>query len=1253
MTYTNLSEQDARELLSAKNATSPADFQQNYFVEAGAGAGKTTLIVERILAQLLSGFCKPEELVAITFTVKSTQELQKRLDEALLQRRNDPNTPPGQWDLLDSLRKNLGNMQISTIHSFCTKMIQTMPFHADLRDVGFEELPNEWEVTSEFLRQKQRENPQRFLPLSELFLEKRYYQSFFSTICSSGDANLVYSPSNSQEIKTAYQNLLGHGQIVHNIFHDLFTNPNTKFVSQKIPSSTLQSQFRYLHPVMLDFIQEQNPSPELLLQGMCYLFLNGGSPLKSYGPGIETLKTSVKKSLASIDSKQFDKTPILYHLRAIREHYEVKKPTKSNPTPPPPILRCYEEDLSTYLHSLLVETLEPVAQEYLLEKKEQRLVTKDDLLRIARTMLKTSPEAREYFHRRYPVLYVDEFQDTDPVQTELLFYLTAELAPGQTLPSNWQDCSPKAGSLFLVGDPKQAIYRFRGADISNYKAVHQIFDQDTTGKDFVISLKNNYRSHKNILDFVDLSFDPNHSHNRGKKFPKLMQSSPYQASFQNMMPSPNFTAGGGVRPYVLTGKNMTKCKEMDPSFVANMIKDLYDKKLQVGKEKNNTRDVEYRDFMVLCNAKKNVQDYVFALDRLGIPSISSGEQKLQDTPAILKGLMHMAVLAYPANSNLLALLLQEVYGFPLFVLRHYVALSDTTLEKGLFDPKKREQVLKSLEKGAVDEELARLTVVGKVLGDMKERHKTQSAMSVIEWIFDGPCLVRLGLNQQGIEEEHGRIQQFLNGLRENVKGTMLDYYLYGERLKTNPMEYQLLLHQSVNSVRVMNQHKAKGLEAPVVILTFYKPTDFPVTSHMERNAQGSHLHLCCYEKKKYLAMPPLWQDPTKGKEQVELDYLTAEKVRMNYVTCTRGENYLFLAQGVQSNWQEQNDRHLAEAAKNGITDGVLYEEPKKPTSTTSAATAPTTAPVTQQTPVTQASSPVGFDPQPKEQDLANMAEKSCSSKRISISPSKLDHSAPRKVPENEEVPEDSVPEETTLPEDESQAEEVVETATGEKVAETQATEEEHQPYGPQWGTMVHRILELWVETPGPMEVLAQQAILECFPSSTLSNTESKMLFGDKGFRLDEENSAFLLKKLLEAVSFTKNEDSSLCQMLKKGTAYPELSFFTAVDPGANPLYVHLKEHLQGAEEEEKSFDVQGFIDLAILTEDGWIVVDYKTDRFRFEESEKAYKQRLDEHYCNQISAYALLLTQATGEKVHACYLCSIPMEGEMISLKLP
>ncbi len=105
---------------------------------------------------------------------------------------------------------------------------------------------------------------------------------------------------------------------------------------------------------------------------------------------------------------------------------------------------------------------------------------------------------REHFRRRSTHILVDEFQDTDPIQAELIAWISAP--PGAE--GDWREVVPEPGSLFVVGDPKQSIYRFRGADIAAYDAVKR---GPLAGR--LERLEQNFRSTESVLGWVNELFD--------------------------------------------------------------------------------------------------------------------------------------------------------------------------------------------------------------------------------------------------------------------------------------------------------------------------------------------------------------------------------------------------------------------------------------------------------------------------------------------------------------------------------------------------------------------------------------------------------------------------------------------------------------------------------------------------------------------------------------------------------------------------
>ena len=124
-----------------------------------------------------------------------------------------------------------------------------------------------------------------------------------------------------------------------------------------------------------------------------------------------------------------------------------------------------------------------------------------DLLLRACELLKSNSEVRLYFQQRFSHIFVDEFQDTDPLQAAILVLLAAD-DPATT---DWLRVKPIAGKLFLVGDPKQSIYKFRRADVTLYQHVCRTFEACGVKR---IALTKSYRSVRGIQQFVNAAFAP-------------------------------------------------------------------------------------------------------------------------------------------------------------------------------------------------------------------------------------------------------------------------------------------------------------------------------------------------------------------------------------------------------------------------------------------------------------------------------------------------------------------------------------------------------------------------------------------------------------------------------------------------------------------------------------------------------------------------------------------------------------------------
>jgi len=155
-----------------------------------------------------------------------------------------------------------------------------------------------------------------------------------------------------------------------------------------------------------------------------------------------------------------------------------------------------------YLHGPLSGFIKKGVDYYSRWRRDHGILNFADLLTGTADLLRSNPGVRQYFKERFTHILVDEFQDTeDPVQAEIILFLTGS----DSSEKNWRNISPVPGSLFVVGDPKQSIYRFRRADIDIYNMVKKIF---TDGAGEVLELYSNFRSLPFMADTVDKVFKP-------------------------------------------------------------------------------------------------------------------------------------------------------------------------------------------------------------------------------------------------------------------------------------------------------------------------------------------------------------------------------------------------------------------------------------------------------------------------------------------------------------------------------------------------------------------------------------------------------------------------------------------------------------------------------------------------------------------------------------------------------------------------
>ena len=152
--------------------------------------------------------------------------------------------------------------------------------------------------------------------------------------------------------------------------------------------------------------------------------------------------------------------------------------------------------------STLLDVIAPFVRSVRRSFVDSGWLTFDGLVGKARTLLREHPTIREQLKREYRALLVDEFQDTDPVQYEIVLYLAERQGRHS---ASWREIDPEAGKLFIVGDPKQSIYAFRRADIEAFD--HVVVDRMERDGALRCELATNFRSHAQVLEVVNGVFN--------------------------------------------------------------------------------------------------------------------------------------------------------------------------------------------------------------------------------------------------------------------------------------------------------------------------------------------------------------------------------------------------------------------------------------------------------------------------------------------------------------------------------------------------------------------------------------------------------------------------------------------------------------------------------------------------------------------------------------------------------------------------
>ncbi len=829
---------------------------ESLLVEAAAGTGKTTELIGRIVAVLRTGRALADRLVAVTFTRKAAGELKLRLrqtlDEAFIEARSQQ-PDSAEVARLEQAIKDLEKAHIGTIHSFCARLLRERPVEAGV-DLSFQELEEEADLR---LRQQAWDehlagllgNDDPILKeLDELGLEITSLSSAFQEFANYPDVQAwPVSPvelPNLGPARKELQNYAGHMEELSHTWEDR-SHDMLMDIYEHIVRMVRQADLTRPRELM-EILEE---------------FRSEAKVVQKYwpaGPGQAKAEQECWNSFADRTARPL-----------VRLWYE----------------RRYERVLRVLQLALAV---------YDRLRQRAGALNYQDLLLRAAALLQNKREIREYFRARFTHLLVDEFQDTDPIQAEVMLLLTAD-DPNQT---DWRQCRPVPGSLFVVGDPKQSIYRFRRADIVTYNQVKNIIESCGT----VVSLSANFRTIPPLIDWINQAFDA--------VFPEASDLySPAQCPLLVGRTEGNDGQLTGIRtlrvPAALTTGDAAV--EHEAILVARAIRHWWDHGLTVPRTPKqladgNTPEVKPGDFLIIARQKKHLACYARKLDELGIPNQETGGNSLQELEELR--LLHTCLSALTQPDNpvaLVAALRSELFGISDTALYAFKRAGGRFSFHGPLPAALRPEDVQVFE-----DAFGRLRRYASWLRQLPPR-------SALERIVADLGLPARAATAAGGNVRAGSLAKALEVLRaaqvDFHSAADLTDYLKQFIEKGKEVEGAPAREPDQSVVRIMNLHKAKGLEAPIVFLV--DPSgdrEHVATLHIDRSAERTRGYLAVDGDSSGHSRPRLAQPLGWDRfEKEEGRFLAAEEKRLRYVAATRAGSLLVITQKEKRNdlnpWQ--------------------------------------------------------------------------------------------------------------------------------------------------------------------------------------------------------------------------------------------------------------------------------------------------------------------------------------------------------------
>ena len=803
------------------------ELDQTLFVEAGAGTGKTRQLVERIVNLIAEGRAPAARIAAITFTEKAAAELRDRILERLETESDQANSEERRQRCYNALDQ-LDGAAIETIHAFAARILSLYPLEARLPP-GFE-IIDETESGVEFAERwrdqldELLEAPELATPLRDA-LDAGVTLGHLGKIARKLHDDWDRAESESSELEPRSANAAPFIAALREVVEqrDACTDPEDKLHQRLITLSAFA-----------DRLEEASGNAGMLVRllehSTATSFRVGNVGARRNWPGDAHLP--IRATLATLESDRAE----------LRQQ----------------VLRSFLAPVYNAIREFVLN--------YADERRRRGRLGFQDLLVRCRDLLQNNADVAAEVRRRYQNLLIDEFQDTDPLQTEI----ANAIAQGE------------AGRLFFVGDPKQSIYRFRRADIEQYNHVREGYAGSR------VHLTQNFRSQPGITEFVNAVFGPLMTADR----------SGGQAAWEDLDAAREPPADAAAPATTIIGDELEasapRVRRAEAEHLVNVIAEVRDATWQMlDPETNVWRSARYADIAVLVPTRTGLSRLLPELDERGIPYRLESRSLVYDSEEVRGLLGILRAIADPTDQIALLGALRA----PAF------ACSDADLfawkeAGGQWDY--RAPIPLEIEPDHPVAEAARW------LRNAAAAQWRMPVSALVEYVIRERRLMELAVVDHRPRDRWQRLRFLLDQARDfcDRGGRTLNEFL--EWAQRQADEDTRIIESVVpesdhDAVRILTIHAAKGLEFPVVILTGLNVEPRAERPVLLWTAGGA---------------PELYfrsglQTPGYGAlYKRESDLEAAERVRRNYVATTRARDHLIVSLYRKPDKNKKSDAHI-------------------------------------------------------------------------------------------------------------------------------------------------------------------------------------------------------------------------------------------------------------------------------------------------------------------------------------------------------